>query len=213
MTSSKDVPCLYSNQETAMNEPVRPTDALRTLSLTCDTEIWGEVGPYIAMLEQSFQSRYSLRKDSPAGTPTIVGEYQLVVHDSLEGESRPFDLTIYRNKVCSWHDKQESIRRGASYDFETLKRRVIEGPEPVIGVDTLLKDITDACDNHRIHEFTIDTPISDEVYWRIVEKEALMTYNFYVPKDVTDPIDVLLARTFWNKVNRYLDPKLTRIVK
>ena len=134
-----------------------------------------------------------------------------MIHDSLEGESRPFDLTFCMNRVCSWHDKQVSIERGASYDFTTRLPEAAQNRLRSGGGETLLKAIDEACENHRVHEFTVDTPISEEIYQRIVEKEGLMVFNYHVPKEVTDPIDILLARTFWTKVNGFLNPRLTRV--
>lgn len=196
-----------------MNALKRPTEALNRISRGCAPDDWRLAASYISMLEKSFESRFALREDSPIGTAVIVGHYGLVVRDSVEQEARPFELTIFRNRVCSWHDQQARIGLHAPDDLETLAGNLVQDTSPGVTMEVLSKierSVAAARENYRGHEFTIDTPISEKAFGLIVEKEAIMSYNWHVPKDITDAIDYELAKTFWSRVNPYLEPSVPR---
>jgi hypothetical protein len=128
--------------------------------------------------------------------PLQVGVYGFCAPDSIEGTDRDFEVTLLQNRTCLWED--EHGRAEARADQFLMIRGLAGSMEAVAEL------------NREKVEFTFECKVGEEVYWLIIEKEALSAQGHEPTQEMCDKIDEALAPYFWRDINPRLSRPLTK---
>lgn len=149
---------------------------------------------YVEMLEKS-QATVTPELRTP-DEDSVVSVAEHLFSPRQATTARDFTVVVFRDRTADWIDEQGRLKARAD------KHVVIK---------TLMGDRrARGALNREQQEFTVRTTIPDEVYWRLVEKEAITAMRWETPDSEYDEIDGALESTFWAEVNPFLIDTMQR---
>ena len=143
---------------------------------------------YVEMLERSQTTAPTELRTPDEGAIVSVAEHLFSPRQATT--ARDFTVVVYRDRTADWID-----------EFGRLKARA----DKHVVIKTLMGDRrARGALKREQQEFTVRTEIPDEVYWLVVEKEAITSMGWETPDSEYDEIDAALEPTFWAEVNPLL---------
>jgi hypothetical protein len=149
---------------------------------------------YVEMLERSQTTAAADLRPVDEGAIVSVAEHSFSPRQATT--ARDFTVVVFRDRTADWIDEQGRLKARAD------KHVVIK---------TLMGDRrARGALNREQQEFTVRTTIPDQVYWRLVEKEAITAMRWEIADSEYEEINGSLEATFWAEVNPLLIDKMQR---